>query len=453
MGAVGYTRGQRLLTWIGVLNGAVLSPRRWWGLLPRLPLGQQVVVVGAVVGAVAGASVFVFEGLARLVFRTAFQGAWSAGIPRPVLFLFFPVLGGLLAGWILHRLCPEARGHGVMEVITALREKKGHIPGRVAWGKTLASAATIGLGGSAGREGPVVHIGAAVGSWMGQRLGVPAGDLRMLAAAGAVAGLSAAFGTPLAGVFFTMEVIMRDFANEAFPAVVVAAVTAAALARVLMPTDHFVFPVHEGLSGAGAWVGVVALAMTAGLMGGLFRHLLSSVEARVEKANLSPVFKPALGGLGVGALACFWPEVLGSGGEMIRQTMSGTPPSALRSAVLAPVKMAATVCTLGFGGSGGSLMPTLYVGGQLGRAWTGLWRWTGNDLPGPHAFPLVGMAAVFAAMFHAPVTAMVLALEMTQNYALLPLVMVGCVVATLSAASLRSRAVPDGHVADVSPGR
>ena len=190
----------------------------------------------------AGLAVGVATGLAAVGFHLLldafgdFRGRLNETGPllRVAACVGLPALGGLASGWLTRRRFPEAGGHGVAEVARAINEQDGRISGHVAWVKSLASAATIGLGGSAGLEGPIVQIGSSLGSALGRFFGAPARDLKTFVAAGAVGGLSAAFGIPLAGVFFTMEVILKDFANEAFPAVVVSSVTGAVISRSLL---------------------------------------------------------------------------------------------------------------------------------------------------------------------------------------------------------------------------
>ncbi|MDE2313973.1 MAG: chloride channel protein, partial [Elusimicrobia bacterium] len=187
----------------------------------NLTTHQQLILSGVLVGGVAGLAAFLFEQLTNLAASVSLDHLdHLSRIWRSLGLVLFPALGAFLAARLIHSLCQEAHGHGVNEVYKAIKEEDGRIRGRVAIVKLLASALTIGFGGSAGPEGPVIQIGASVGSWIGQKLDVSTHNLKMLAASGAAAGLAVSFGVPLAAVFFTMEVLLKDFANESFPAVV-----------------------------------------------------------------------------------------------------------------------------------------------------------------------------------------------------------------------------------------
>lgn len=406
-------------------------------LARSLPFDRRLLLAGVLVGTTTGLAAVVFhsllEGFAALRDR-------SGAMPAPfgvLAVVILPALGGALSGWLTRRRYPEASGHGVAEVVRALDEADGQISAHVAWVKSIASAATIGFGGSAGLEGPIVQIGSSVGSSVGRLFGAPARDLRTFVAAGAVGGLSAAFGIPLAGVFFTMEVILKDFANEAFPAVVVSSVTGAVVARALLPnvamspmlTYEWVYS-RNLLFYAG-------LGLVCGLLGRIYSKALRAVEAR--SAGLSAVpdwLRPACGGLLVGGLTLVTPQVAGGGRETISALLGGER-FGWGAPGLAVAKIGATALTLGTGGSGGALMPTMFIGAAAGSGWGQAWSGLGQTIPDPGAFALAGLCAVFASAFSAPVTAMMIGLEMTRDYGLIVPIMVCC-----SAASLGKRREP-----------
>lgn len=316
-----------------------------------------------------------------------------------------------------------------MEVVTAIKENNGHIPGRVAWVKTLASAATLGTGGSTGREGPIVQIGASVGSVLGQWLGVSLNDLKTLAAAGAAGGLAATFSVPLASVFFVMEVVLQNFANEAFPAVVISSVTATVVARVLLGDAAFFTPVNY------AWHSPTELAFYALLgflcapLGLFYRECVHAFDNGFARLTVVPDWvRPAIGGFLVGALALLLPQVRGTGQETVNGILLGQTVG-WTLAALAIGKIIATSLTLGSGGAGGALMPSLFVGAAAGAGFAGaIGQLTGIVLE-PGAFALVGMAGVFTAAFEAPFTAIIIAFEITRDYGILMPVMLGCVLA------------------------
>jgi CIC family chloride channel protein len=387
------------------------------------PFGRRLLLAGLAVGVATGFSAYVFhlllDGFADM--RERFSGHAAA-------LVVLPAVGGLISGWLTRRRFPEAGGHGIAEVVSAISEKEGRISGHVAWVKSLASAATIGLGGSAGSEGPIIQIGSSVGSFLGRFFGVPAGDMGTFVAAGAVGGLSAAFGIPLAGVFFTIEVILKDFANEAFAAVVTSSVTGAVVSRALM----------GGAAMAPAlsyeWTRTRDLPLYAGLglacavLGRGYSSAVSGLEAVFERWESCPAWtRPAAGGLVVGALTLWVPRVAGTGRATIAALLGGET-LGWRAPALAMAKIAATALTLGSGASGGALMPALFIGAAAGSGWGQACARLGTALPGAGPFALAGLCGVFTAAFSAPLTGMLIGVEMTRDYGLLMPVMVCCAV-------------------------
>jgi CIC family chloride channel protein len=394
-----------------------------------LPFNQKLIFSGAAVGVAAGLGAWLLEMLIHLVESVGIDRLDQLSPPfRIAATLLLPALGALAAGWLVHFLVPEAKGLGLYEVVQAIREKKGQIAPNVVWGKALASAAVIGSGGSAGQEGPVIHIGAAAGSWVGQKLRLSQEDWRTFAAGGAVGGLSAAFGIPLAGVFFTMEVILKDFANEAFPAVVIAAVTGTFTARALLGHGAFFPPLGPHSVGALEFVRFGVLGLACAFMGRLYRGGLKLSERLFHGLHRVPDWvRPAVGGLGVGALGLAWPEVMGMGHRTIDLALSAQL-SGPHAGALAGAKLLATWLTLGSGAPGGSLMPALFVGAMTGHGCASALARLPFFPPPSGALAGIGMACLFAAAFEAPVTAIVMALELTQDYSLLLPAMFACAV-------------------------
>lgn len=386
-------------------------------------------------------AVGVATGLAAVAFHVLLDGFASVreglqALPAPwgVLFVvLLPAVGGLISGWLTRRGWPEAGGHGVAEVARALDEQDGRIPASVAWVKSLASAATIGFGGSAGLEGPVVQIGSSLGSALGRFLDAPARDLRTFVAAGAVGGLSAAFGIPLAGVFFTMEVILKDFANEAFPAVVVSSVTGAVVARAFLRGEVMSPPLTYEWVYSRNLILYAGLGVVCGVLGRLYTESIRALERWTGDLRAAPDWtRPALGGLAVGVLTLAAPRVAGTGRAVTARLLAGQR-LGWRAPALAVAKVAATALTLGSGGSGGALMPTLFIGAAAGSGWGQAWSALGTTIPNPGAFALAGLCGVFTAAFAAPVTGMMIGVEMTRDYGLVVPIMVCCAVAFLGA--------------------
>jgi len=396
--------------------------------LKRLPLSQKLIVTGVMVGMASGLSSFLFTKLIDFFGRSFdIVRAWPARWEILAL-AGLPALGGLIAGWLCHRYCPDAKGSGVTNVITAIEERSGLIRGRVAWVTALASAATLGLGGSTGKEGPVIQIGAAIGSKIGQVLEASESNLKMLAASGAVGGLSAAFGIPLAGVFFTMEVILGDFAHEAFSAVVISSVTATITARLLLGKEGFFTPVLYRWQRPSEFLLYALLGIFCAFIGILYQKSLSIFTGLFQRERAPDWVKPVLGGFLVGCLGLFLPNVLGEGHAIVNNILTG---QSLGWIVLLLIfgKMLATALTLGSGGAGGNLMPALFIGAMTGGAWGEALRFLGFHQIQMGAYAIVGMACVFTASFQAPMSGIILAFELTRDYGILMPVMFACTLA------------------------
>lgn len=347
-----------------------------------------------------------------------------------------PALGGLIVGPFVHYLAAETKGHGVPEVMEAVARRGGVIRRRVVVVKTLASAVTIGSGGSVGREGPIVQIGAALGSAIGQVLQLPPRQIRTLVGCGAAAGIAATFNAPIAGALFAVEVILADFATTQLAPIVIASVVATVLSRAVLG-DHpaFLIPGYELVSplelvfyaGAGVFAGGIAL---------VFMNVLYAAEDGIERWRFPEPLKAAVGGMAVGLIGTRLPEVFGSGYGAMSASLAGALSLGML-ALLLVAKLAATSITLGSGGSGGVFAPSLFLG-AVGGGFFGTVvhqafpHWTASS----GAYALVTMGAVVAATTHAPITAIIMLFEMTQTIAIIPPLMTACVISTLVATRL-----------------
>jgi CIC family chloride channel protein len=414
-------------------ESAVMLRRAARRLVRGIPFDRQLLLAGVAVGVATGLAAVVLHLLID-AFRDLRETLGASGPALgPLALVLLPALGGLISGWLTRRRYPEAGGHGVAEVARAISEQDGRISAHVAWVKTLASSATIGFGGSAGLEGPVVQIGSSVGSALGRFLEVPAAELKTFVAAGAVGGLSAVFGIPLAGVFFTMEVILKDFANDAFPAVVVSSVTGAVVARGLLrgadmaPTLGYEWLWSRNLVFY-AGLGLVCAVLGRAYMGGIH-----AAEKLFDRVKLLPRWTlPGVGGLLVGLLTLAAPRVAGTGHNTISSLLGGER-LGWRAPVLAVAKIFATSLTLGSGGAGGALTPTLFIGAAAGSGWGQVWSLLGQTVPPSGAFALAGLCGVFTAAFSAPITGMLIGVEMTRDYGLTVPIMVCCTLAYVGA--------------------
>lgn len=401
---------------------------------------SSLVALALLVGVGAGFGAIAFRwliGHATQLFTGTSDYSAAGRVPHPGLpwlGVFFvvltPVVGGLVYGPLVDRFAREARGHGVPEVMYAIANRGGRIPGRVAGVKALASAVCIGAGGSVGREGPIVQIGSALGSTLGRLAKVPESRLRTLVACGAAGGIAATFNAPIAGVFFALELLLDDFATEAFGAVVLAAVTASAIGRAAfgnapflhLPSFALVSPAEYGLY---ALLGVVAAGA-----GVLFTRVLYAVEDACDWAWRWPEWaRPAVGGLLLGLLLLALPQMYGVGYPILQNGVEGRYAIGFL-VVLLLGKMLATSLTIGIGGSGGVFAPSLFIGAMLGAAFGDVAHAIAPGVTGPvGAYALVGMGAVFAGAARAPITAVLIMFELTGEYTIILPLMLAIVVA------------------------
>ncbi len=342
-----------------------------------------------------------------------------------------PMIGGLLYGPVVDRFAREARGHGVPEVMYAVSLRGGRIGGRVAVVKALASAVCIGSGGSVGREGPIVQIGSALGSTIGRWLHVPEPRLKALVACGAAGGIAATFNAPIAGVFFALELLLRDFAAEAFGGVVLSAVVASVIGRAAFGSHPFLsLPPFSIASGYDYGLYIV-LGLVAGLAGVVFTKVLYGVEDACDRLWRWPEsLRPAVGGLFLGLLLLALPQLYGVGYPVLEAGVAGRFTIAVLILLLVG-KMVATSLTLGIGGSGGVFAPTLFCGAMLGAAYGDVAHLVMGSRAGPvGAFALVGMGAMLAGATRAPITAVIILFELTGEYSIILPLMLAIVLAT-----------------------
>lgn len=352
-----------------------------------------------------------------------------------------PMIGGLLVGPIVFRFAKEARGHGVPEVMNAVARLGGIIRPRVAAAKAVASAICIGSGGSAGREGPIVQIGSALGSTIGQYLRLSEDRIKILVGCGAAAGISSVFNAPIAGVMFSVEVILGDFTIATFSPVLVSSVVASVLTRSVLG-NHPAFEI-PGYSLVSAWE--IPLYMVLGIILGivavLFSRTLGAFEDLFERLKIPDITKPALGGLILGAMAIFFPQILADGYDTIRLSLHGHMIVWLLL-ILIFLKILATALTLGSGNSGGIFAPSLFMGSMTGGAFgIGVNHFFPSLTAGSGAYALVGMAGLVAGTTHAPMTALLIIFEMTNDYHIILPLMVTVALASLVARLLYAQSI------------
>ena len=394
----------------------------------------ETIILAALVGILGGFGAIFFKRLilfGQLLFWHVPNMSSESLLAVPwVSRLIIPVIGGIIVGPIIYFWAREAKGHGVPEVIEAVVTKNSIIRPVVVLVKTLASAVSISSGGSVGREGPIVQIGAALASSFGQLLRLPPVQMKTLAGCGVAAGISATFNAPIAGTLFALELIVSDFGLTSFTPIIVASVTSTAVTRHFQGNViEFVLPTFEMVS---LWEFFIYLflGLIAGVTGYSFSRFLYIAEDVFKKIRLPELLRPALGGLVIGVIAIGFPHIMGVGYDTIHELFEGKFTLELML-FLVVLKIFATSVTIGSGGSGGIFAPSLFIGAMLGG---GFGTVVNMILPGmtgsPGAYALVGMAAVNSASTLAPLSAMIILVELTNNYSIILPLMFTVVIAS-----------------------
>lgn len=349
--------------------------------------------------------------------------------------LGIPAVGGLIVGSITKWFAPEAKGHGVPEVMEAVALRGGKIRPRVVVAKAVASSVCIASGGSVGREGPIVQIGSAVGSMIGQLFRVQRRKLRTLVGCGAAAGIAATFNAPVAGALFAVEILLGDFAVHQFSPIVISSVLATVVARAYMGDVPAFQLLPEQLDAyrlehPAELLGYVALGVLAGACAILFVRTLAFAEDAADRAPVPLPIMAALGGVLVGCIALLFPHVLGVGYETMDGALDGSLGWKLLLALLV-AKLVAVCITLASGGSGGVFAPSLFLGAVLGGAVGYAMNGLGIIPTAPTgAYALVGMGSMVAATTRAPITTILIIFELSSDYRIMLPLMISTIVAT-----------------------
>ena len=432
--------------------------------LTKMPLRRRVlawlrrsensalVVLAIGVGALAGIGAVAFRWLitAATHFFTGtgdYSDAGHAAHPwlpwlGPFFVVIVPVVGGLIYGPLVHRFAKDARGHGVPEVMYAINKRAGRIPAKVALIKALASAITIGSGGSVGREGPIVQIGSAIGSTIARWTKLNESQVRLLVACGAAGGIAATFNAPIAGVFFALELLLANFVARAFAAVVLASVTASVIGRAAFGDVAFLslppFRVHS----LGEYALYAVLGLLAAVVATAFVKTLYGFEDVADRLWKGPEWlRPAAGGVLLGLLLLAMPQMYGVGYPVLENAVTGKYLVGFL-ALLLVCKMIATSLTIAIGGSGGVFAPSLFLGAMLGA---GFGQVAQNAFPDvgiePGAYALVGMGAVFAGASRAPITAVIILFELTGEHSIILPLLLAVVISTMLSTSLSKESI------------
>ncbi len=406
-----------------------------------------------IVGAIAGLGAVIFRWMIRVFQWLFFKQGGEFLMPAlsDYYVILLPAIGGLIVGLLIYLFAKEAKGHGVPEVMEAVVLKAGRIRPRVSIIKSLASSICIGSGGSVGREGPIVQIGSSMASAVGQWLKLPEEWIKNLVLCGTAGAISATFNAPVGGVFFALEIMARRRFTRGFIFVLIASLTANLVASPFLGTKpSFTVPLYEMKS---YWevIFYIGLGITSGLIAVAFIKLLYSCEDLFSLSRFPEYLKPVTGGLFLGALGYFFADIFGigygggylPGGEFVTQ---GALDKVLMGKIaifgclsLVFLKIIATSITIGSGGSGGVFAPSLFIGAMLGGFYGAFFH---HFFPGiiaySGAYALVGMGAVFAGTGSAPLTSIVMLIEMTRDYTLiLPVIMATTLSFLLSRALLK----------------
>ncbi|MFQ5980895.1 MAG: chloride channel protein [Candidatus Heimdallarchaeota archaeon] len=407
--------------------------RKWTGL-------------GIIIGVIAGIGAILFFELINISLWLFFKVIIGYSMPqseqisdlsdpeRPYLIPVVLVFGGLLSGFLVVRFAPEAEGHGTDAAIKAFHHEGGRIRARVPLVKTLASAITIGSGGSAGREGPTAQISAGFGSFIANALNLSEKDRRIAVCAGIGAGIGTIFKSPLGGAILSLEILyQRDFEAEAFIPSFISSIVGYAIFGSIYGWDPVFATPFAVFENAAQLFLFAILGIVCAAFGRLYVFVFYKTKQIFDQLKISPYFKPAIGGLLVGLLALVFPEVLAMGYGWITLLMNGKTTGWLPHSwyyavlllfVISGAKILSTSLSIGSGGSGGVFAPGLVVGAFLGGA-LGLlfiemshYGWVPDIIQNENAFlacfVIVGMMALFGATAKAPVAVIFMVMEMTN---------------------------------------
>jgi len=367
----------------------------------------------------------------RLIGRVAELPIWQV--------LLVPTAGGLLVGLFLHFIMPGGRPMGVANVIEAMALRNGRMRLRDGLAAASVSVLSLGVGASAGREGPMVHLGAAIAGGATRRLGLSPHLARTLLGCGVAASVAASFNAPIAGVFFALEVIIGHYALSAFAPVVIASVAGTVICRAhLGEQPAFLLP-QFGIHSAWEFPAFMMLGAVCAAVAVIFMWSIFYAERVVDSLKIPDWVKPAAGGLAVGAIAVEFPHVLGVGYEATDAALNELLPLWLLL-MLIPLKTAATAISIGCRFGGGVFSPSLYLGAMTGGAFGIIAAAAFPHLAASQgAYAIVGMSAVAAATLGAPISTILIVFELTGDYQITVAVMVATSTATVIVQQVQGR--------------
>jgi len=413
------------------------APSRQWKALLHEREEQVFLVLTLLIGALVGLTVVAFI----LVTERAGARLYPAG-GAPWRRLLVPVVGSLGMGYLLFRFFPDARGSGVPQTRAALFARGGRISFATVFGKFFCTAATLASGIPLGREGPAVQVGAGIASILGQKLGLRPEKIKALVPVGAAAAIAAAFNTPLAAVLFSLEEVVGDMHAPVLGSVVLASATSWGMLRLLLGNDPlFKVPqyqlVHPEEFGTYALLGVAG-----GLVSVAFTRLLLWIRVKFLRFPRKTMwFQPVAGGLVVGLMGWFVPQIMGVGYKYVGDVLNGNMALKLMILLLA-MKLVAVAVSYASGNAGGIFGPSLFLGAMLGGAiGTTAQHFFPGHAASPGAYALVGMGTAFAGVVRAPMTSVVMIFEITRDYAVIVPLMISNLISYFIASKFQKKAI------------
>lgn len=443
---------------------------------------RKIYFYSILIGILAGAGALLFNGVLRVA-TSVTMDTWvrlaipmpsgepadmmmTGGPPRRWLLLLLPAVGGLISGLLVKTFAPEAEGTGTDSYIDAFHNKGGMMRRRVPLIKALATIATLASGGSAGKEGPIAQTGAGIGSTLGHYLKMGARARRTMMVAGAAGGLGAIFRAPLGGALTAVEVLYKeDLETDALTPAILSSVTAYTVFCSVHGFHHvFDFggaPFHSPIQ----LLFYVVLGLFCSGAGYLYVRLMHGSKRHFfDRLPVNKYLVPPIGGLMVGAIGFFFPQVMGQGFGYVQQVIHGGTVDGLQATagallLLAVLKIATTSFTIASGGSGGVFAPSLFIGAMLGGfVGTASQRLFPALVPDPTAYVVVGMGAFFAGVANAPIASLLMVCELTGAYELLPALMVVATVALITsrgwsiyAAQIDNKFYSRAHLWEMNP--
>ena len=347
--------------------------------------------------------------------------------------LLVPTLGGLMVGLFVYYLIPGRKPCGVSNVIEASVFQGGRMNFRVGIGASIASIFSIGIGGSVGREGPAIHLGATIGAWFSEKLHLTRSLSRALLGCGSAAAVAASFNAPIAGALFAHEVIVGHFAMSAFAPIVISSVVGTIVSRIYFGDAPAFEITQQSLASLWEFPAVVGLGIAGGLVAIILMRTTMASEDLIKKLPGPHWIRPGIGGFLLGLIALAFPHVLGVGYEATDMALNAQLPLYLLISLLFMKILSTSIC-IGSGFGGGVFTPSLMVGAMLGGAYGIVVTSIFPDLSsGPGAYTIVGMGAVAAAVLGAPISTTLIVFELTDDYPLTIAVMVGVVISSIIA--------------------